>query len=106
MEYSEGTPLQGPLPMATPIEYAGQVLDALDAALKRGFTRRDLQPANIPVRKLGIEQLDFGPAKQSAPLRATDATLTAALLQNGQILQSMASEQLQGKEADARSRRR
>src|SRR5882672_9849741 len=32
MEHLEGAPLKGPLPLATACEYAGQILDALDAA--------------------------------------------------------------------------
>src|SRR5260370_29022320 len=32
MEYVEGTPLKGPLPVEKAVEYAGQTLDALDAA--------------------------------------------------------------------------
>src|ERR1700684_3120525 len=32
MEFVEGTPLKGPLPLDKAAEYAGQILDALDAA--------------------------------------------------------------------------
>jgi serine/threonine-protein kinase len=106
MELIEGTPLKGPLPAEKAVEYAGQILDALDAAHKKGITHRDLKPANIMVTKLGLKLLDFGLAKQAAPLKETDATLTEALTSEGQIvgtLQYMAPEQLQGKEADARS---
>jgi serine/threonine protein kinase len=49
MELVEGTPLKGPLPLDKAIEYAGQILDALDAAHKKGITHRDLKPANILV---------------------------------------------------------
>src|ERR1700737_1180407 len=31
MEFVEGTPLKGPLPLERAVEYAGQILDALDA---------------------------------------------------------------------------
>src|SRR5690349_21496847 len=37
MELVEGTPLKGPLPLDKAIEYAGQILDALDAAHKKGI---------------------------------------------------------------------
>src|SRR6266542_2035652 len=106
MEFVDGTPLAGPLPLEKAVEYAGQILDALDAAHRKGITHRDLKPANILVTKQGIKLLDFGLAKQSAPLREADATLTEALTSKGQIvgtLQYMSPEQLHGQEADPRS---
>ena len=56
--------------------------------------------------KQGIKLLDFGLAKRNGPLQETEATLTAALTGKGEIpgtLQYMSPEQLQGREADARS---
>ncbi len=64
MELVEGAPLKGPLPVEKAVEYAGQILDALDAAHRQGITHRDLKPANILVTKQGIKLLDFGLAKQ------------------------------------------
>ena len=63
MELVEGEPLKGPLPIEKAVEYAGQILDALDAAHKKGIVHRDLKPANILVTRQGIKLLDFGLAK-------------------------------------------
>src|SRR5215472_13780780 len=60
MEYIEGTPLKGPLPVEKTLEYAGQVASALDAAHAKGITHRDLKPANIMITASGIKLLDFG----------------------------------------------
>jgi Tol biopolymer transport system component/predicted Ser/Thr protein kinase len=107
MELIDGAPLKGPLPLEKTVEYAGQILDALDAAHQKGITHRDLKPDNILVTKQGIKLLDFGLAKQqSSAIKESDTTLTQALTSQGQIVgtwQYLSPEQLQGKEADARS---
>src|SRR6202163_2439271 len=106
MEYIEGAPLKGPLPLERAVEYAGQILDALDAAHKKGISHRDLKPANMLITKQGIKLLDFGLAKQTGPIKQADATVTRGLTGQGQILgtlQYMSPEQLQSQEVDARS---
>jgi serine/threonine-protein kinase len=107
MELVEGEPLKGPLPAEKAVEYAGQILDALDAAHKKGIVHRDLKPANILVTRQGIKLLDFGLAKLAdGPIAGPDETVTQGLTQQGQIvgtLQYMSPEQLNGKEVDARS---
>ena len=50
MEYIEGAPLKGPLPLDQALRYAAQICDALDAAHKKGITHRNAE----------IEQLDAG----------------------------------------------
>ena len=111
MEYIEGVPLKGPLPLDQALKYAAQICDALDAAHRKGITHRDLKPANILVTKTGIKLLDFGLAKigqcNNPP---SDATLTMALTGKNEIvgtLYYMSPEQLQsqatGQDIDARS---
>lgn len=73
MEYIEGTPLKGPLPVDQALKYAVQICDALDTAHKKGITHRDLKPANILVTKTGIKLLDFGLAKMGPRSRQAKA---------------------------------
>ena len=106
LELVEGVPLEGPLPLAKGVEYAGQILDALDAAHRKGITHRDLKPANILITQQGAKLLDFGLAKrQTGVADESDATITALTVPGSMLgtLQYMSPEQLQGKEADARS---
>jgi serine/threonine protein kinase len=110
MELIDGVQLSGPMPVDKAVACAGQILDALDAAHRKKFTHRDLKPANVMVMKSGaIKLLDFGLAKQQpAELGSDDETRAApkGLSKDHGIvgtLQYMSPEQLQGKEADARS---
>ncbi|HKE22002.1 MAG TPA: protein kinase [Bryobacteraceae bacterium] len=105
MEFVEGAPLKGPMPLPRAVEYASEILDALDAAHRKGVVHRDLKPANILVSKQGVKLLDFGLAKQVPPV-GSEATVTKGLTVAGAILgtvQYMSPEQLQGKPVDARS---
>ena len=110
MEYVEGECLRGPVPLARVLALADQILDALDAAHRRGIVHRDLKPGNILLTKNGVKVLDFGLAKvEHAP--AVDSgshveTQAPSLTAEGSILGTlpyMSPEQVEGHDADARS---
>src|SRR5579864_2331049 len=106
MEYVEGKPLKGPIELNQALMLAGQILDALDAAHRKGIIHRDLKPGNILVDKNGVKVLDFGLAKIEHAPGVDGATQTMPLTSEGSILgtlQYMSPEQIEGKEADARS---
>ena len=106
MEYIEGAPLKGPLPLDQALKYAAQICDALDAAHKKNITHRDLKPANILVTKAGVKLLDFGLPKIAPAIKADDATMTMGLTGKGEILGTlvyMSPEQVNGEDAGPRS---
>src|SRR5450432_610677 len=91
MEYVEGAPLKGPLPVGEALRLAIQIAGALEAAHEKGILHRDLKPGNILVSKSGVKLLDFGLAKivttsVTAEPRPAEATVTAPLTATGQIL--------------------
>ncbi|HSD71957.1 MAG TPA: serine/threonine-protein kinase, partial [Thermoanaerobaculia bacterium] len=114
MEYLEGETLsdrllKGALAFDQVLRYGIEIADALDKAHRQGIVHRDLKPGNVMITKSGVKLLDFGLAKAVAP--ATPQQLTSfptqqALTQEGMVLgtfQYMAPEQLEGKDADART---
>jgi len=116
MQYLEGETLEhrlkkGALPIQEALTIAIQIADALAAAHKAGISHRDLKPGNIMLTKSGATLLDFGLAKATAPVGSVAGvsmlpTTPPGLTAQGTILgtfQYMAPEQLEGKEADART---
>src|SRR5262249_50659093 len=131
MEYLEGETLaerliKGGLPIEQTLRFSSEIADALGKAHGQGIVHRDLKPGNIMLTKSGVKLLDFGLAKTlerslDAPGRVQAAapghpmagiglsalpTEGPALTTEGTILgtfQYMAPEQLEGREADART---
>jgi Tol biopolymer transport system component len=115
MELLEGQTLserltKGPLPLDHALRYGSEVAEALDRAHRQGVVHRDLKPGNVMLTASGVKILDFGLAKAFGPAASVEA-LTALptetpLTEKGTLLgtvQYMAPEQLEGKEADART---
>ena len=119
MELLEGETLadrlrRGPLPIEQVLRYGAEIARGLAAAHHFGVVHRDLKPANIMLTKSGAKLMDFGLAKGMAAANPVSAELTATmtsphptpLTTQGTIVgtfQYMAPEQVEGKEADARS---
>src|SRR6201998_390656 len=116
MEYIGGETLaqrlaRGALPLDQTLRYAIEIADALDKAHRKVITHRDLKPGNIMLTKGGTKLLDFGLAKlaqEVGPVTPESQlpTMKDAITAQGTILgtlQYMAPEQVEGKEADART---
>jgi len=130
MEFLEGETLadrlgKGPLAVEQAIKIGIEIADALDKAHRRGIVHRDLKPGNIMLTKSGAKLMDFGLAKPGGLTAAASVDVDRALTPSsptsplaiptggatpltvaGTILgtfQYMAPEQIEGKEADARS---
>ena len=103
---------KGPLPLDLALEVATEIAEALAAAHGQGVVHRDVKPGNIMLAKSGAKLLDFGLAKLvPSGIDASAATVSTPIADEpvtrvGIVLGTvpyMAPEQLEGKEADARS---
>jgi eukaryotic-like serine/threonine-protein kinase len=122
MEYLEGETLadrlqKGSLTPDQVLKYGIEICEGLEKAHRSGIVHRDLKPGNIMLTKGGAKLLDFGLAKAALPASTFDLSSPTInqpaargsggpLTSRGTILgtfQYMAPEQLEGKEADARS---
>jgi serine/threonine protein kinase/Tol biopolymer transport system component len=123
MEYLEGQSLaerlaKGALPLKETLRVGIEICEALEFAHRSGIVHRDLKPGNIMLTPRGAKLMDFGLAK---PLMAAARTassgappsftavatgLLSPLTTAGSIIgtvQYMSPEQIEGKDADARS---
>src|SRR5215470_2085357 len=112
MEYVEGETLRdrlldGPLAIDRLLQCASEIAAALDHAHHHGVVHLDLKPANIMLTRSGVKVVDFGVARLLAGEAVAAGSWHAETLSDpGSLVgtpQYMAPEQLQGREADARS---
>ena len=126
MEFLEGETLadrlrKGPIPLNEIYRIGIAVAEALAVAHQHGIVHRDLKPGNIMLTQAGAKLMDFGLAKPlgvtnaSSPTAAPSFTAAATLSGPSPLsplttagtiigtIQYMSPEQIEGKEADARS---
>src|SRR5580693_4189591 len=128
MEFLEGETLadrlrKGAMPLAEVMKIGIAVAEALAVAHRSGIVHRDLKPGNIMLTAGGAKLMDFGLAKplgmqnsetgkgSAAPSFTAAATMSGPspltpLTTAGSVIgtiQYMSPEQIEGKEADARS---
>lgn len=124
MEFLDGETLadrlrKGTMPLPDLLKIGIQIAEALETAHKEGIVHRDLKPGNIMLTKSGAKLMDFGLAKPmlaapgaaSAPLLSAARTISASPMMSplttaGSIsgtIEYMSPEQIEGKDADARS---
>lgn len=128
MEFLEGETLagrlhKGPLPLPEVYKIGIAVAEALAVAHRNGIVHRDLKPGNIMLTASGAKLMDFGLAKplgmqaSSTGSASAPPSFTAAATLSGPspltplttagsvigTIQYMSPEQIEGREADARS---
>lgn len=120
MEFLEGETLgdrllKGHLATEKLLKYGQEICAGLERAHKSGVVHRDLKPSNIMLTKDGIKLMDFGLAKATTSAAPCPSGLTVSLnaaagdqplTAEGTLVgtfQYMSPEQVEGKQADARS---
>jgi len=123
MELIEGETLaqrieRGPLPIPEVLRLGVQIADALDRAHRAGIVHRDFKPGNVMLAKSGVKLTDFGLARSTGVVAPSGGsgvtvvqlsqspTVVSPLTAEGALIGTflyMAPEQLEGREADARS---
>ncbi|HZI94508.1 MAG TPA: protein kinase [Patescibacteria group bacterium] len=109
---------RGAVPVPELLRLGVQIADALDRAHRAGVVHRDLKPANVMLTRSGAKLMDFGLARATGTAgpaggsgvsmagMTRSPTLAQPLTSEGSIVgtfQYMSPEQLEGREADARS---
>jgi eukaryotic-like serine/threonine-protein kinase len=124
MEFLDGETLadrlrKGAMPLPELLKIGMQIAAALETAHAAGIVHRDLKPGNIMLTKSGAKLMDFGLAKPTLaasgaaapPLLSAAQTISASPMMSplttaGSVvgtIQYMSPEQIEGKDADARS---
>ncbi len=127
MEFLQGETLaerlrRGAMPLNEALKIGAAVAEALAVAHRQGIVHRDLKPGNIMLTQGGAKLMDFGLAKPlglktADPLSGAVPSFTAVATLSGPsplspltsagsivgTIQYMSPEQIEGKEADARS---
>jgi eukaryotic-like serine/threonine-protein kinase len=116
MELLEGETLserlkRGPMTTEQVRRHGMEISEALDRAHRQGIVHRDLKPGNVMMTPSGAKLMDFGLAKPGSARSGASGltslpTQTTPLTSEGTLVgtfQYMSPEQLEGKDADARS---